>query len=138
MAEGRKPPGVSWQSWVDKQIAEGREQGLFDDLPGTGKPLRGLDGPRDDLWWLKKKLKDEDVAVPLPPQLQIRKDVSDFLDSLAHIADEATVRDLIANLNHRIREINRTVVSGPPTTLMPYDVERIVARWQEARAGDVS
>lgn len=130
---GRKPPGVSWQSFVEQQIAEGRAAGLFDDLPGTGKPLAGLDGPRDNLWWLKRKLRDEDVAVPLPPQLQIRKDARELLDSLPHLPDEATVRELLANLNHRIREINRTVVSGPPTTLMPYDVDDMVARWREAR-----
>jgi hypothetical protein len=135
VTEGKKPPGVSWETWVDKQLADGRAQGLFDDLPGAGKPLPGLDGSRDDLWWLKRKLREENLTVPLPPQLQIRKDVRDFLDSLPHIAAEDAVRDLITNLNHRIREINRTVITGPPTTLMPYDVDGIVDRWRLAREG---
>ena len=35
----RKPPGVSFNSWIDRQIEEAAERGAFDDLPGAGKPL---------------------------------------------------------------------------------------------------
>ena len=129
----RKPPGLAWESWVDQQIRVAQADGLFDDLPGRGKPLEGIDDGHDDLWWLRVKLRREQVVVPLPPQLQVRKDVDEFRQALPHVADEATVRDLAANLNHRIREVNRTTVSGPPTTVAPLDVEALVATWAAAR-----
>ncbi len=37
---GRKPPGVSWESWTERKIREGIERGEFDGLPGAGKPPR--------------------------------------------------------------------------------------------------
>lgn len=52
----RKPPGVSWETWIERQIRQGMEQGEFDDLPGHGKPLRDIDQPRDELWWVRDKL----------------------------------------------------------------------------------
>ncbi len=30
----RKPPGVTWESWVEEQIRKAQEQGAFDDLRG--------------------------------------------------------------------------------------------------------
>ena len=40
----QKPPGMSWESWIEQQIREAREAGLFDNLPGAGKPLPSLAG----------------------------------------------------------------------------------------------
>jgi Domain of unknown function (DUF1992) len=34
-----KPPGISWGSWIDQQIRQAREVGLFDSLPGDGDGL---------------------------------------------------------------------------------------------------
>ncbi|WP_037834016.1 DnaJ family domain-containing protein, partial [Streptomyces sp. NRRL S-481] len=34
----RKPPGVDFGSWVDKQIRDAETRGEFDRLPGAGKP----------------------------------------------------------------------------------------------------
>jgi hypothetical protein len=39
----------------------------------------------------------------------------------------------VANLNHRIREVNRTTVSGPPTTVAPFDVDGVVETWRARR-----
>ena len=46
----RKPPGTSWESWIEAQIRVAMEQGAFDNLPGAGKPLPNLD-QYDPLWW---------------------------------------------------------------------------------------
>lgn len=55
----RQPSGVPWESWIDQQIREATERGEFDNLPGRGKPLPGLDRARDDLWWVKDELRRE-------------------------------------------------------------------------------
>lgn len=129
----RKPRGLSFESWVDKVIRDGIERGEFDDLPGTGKPIPDLDRPRDELWWVRQKLKLEDIQF-LPPTLQIRKDLDEALAKIAASDDETKVRAIIAEINDQIRYVNSHVVHGPPTTLMPLDVERTVARWRERRA----
>jgi hypothetical protein len=64
---GRKPPRISWESWVDRQIREGIERGEFDDLPGAGRPLADLDGPHDELWWVRKIVYINSHATPGPP-----------------------------------------------------------------------
>jgi hypothetical protein len=41
----RKPPGMRYEDWIERQIREAQERGAFDDLPGAGKPIPGLDRP---------------------------------------------------------------------------------------------
>ena len=128
----RKPPGMSWETWIDRQIREGMERGEFDDLPGHGKPIADLDRVRDDMWWVKDKLRRESVSF-LPPTLALRKDVDDAKAAIAAAGDEATVRRLVTDINAKIREVNRVATAGPPTTLSPFDVDEVVERWRAAR-----
>jgi hypothetical protein len=128
----RKLPGVSWETWIDRQIREGMERGDFDGLPGHGKPLRGIDRPRDEMWWVRDKLRREDVSY-LPAALVLRKEVEDVRTRIAAAVDEATVREIVAGLNERIVAANSRATAGPPTTQAPLDVEQLVEQWAEAR-----
>jgi Domain of unknown function (DUF1992) len=128
----RKPPGVSWETWIDRQIREGMERGEFDDLPGHGQPIADVDRPHDELWWVRNKLQREGVSY-LPPTLALRKDVEDAQDAIAAAGSEADVRALVAEVNERIRAVNRQATSGPPSTLVPLDVERAVEQWRSAQ-----
>ena len=130
----RKPPNASWESWIDQAIEEGRQAGAFDNLPGTGRPIAGLDRPRDEDWWVKQKLRDEGVSF-LPPTLALRKEVEDARAKMAAARSEAEVRQLVEEINTRIRTVNRMATSGPPSNLMPLDADRAVARWREGREG---
>lgn len=129
---GRKPAGVSWESFVDRRIREAQERGEFDDLPGAGKPLPDLDRPHDELWWIRRKLKDEGLSY-VPPVLQLRKDIEEARDRIARARTEAEVRELVTDINTVIREANRTVLQGPSTTARPLDEERTVQEWREGR-----
>lgn len=131
MAE-RKPPGVGWETWIDRQIREGMERGDFDGLPGHGKPLRDLDRPRDEMWWVKDKLRREAVSY-LPPTLAVRKELDDARARIAASGDEAEVRRIVADINAKIVAVNSRVTDGPPSTLVPLDVELVVADWAAAR-----
>ena len=126
-----RPPhsAAHWESAVEKQIREGMARGDFDNLPGKGKPLPGLDGTRDDDWWIKQKLKAEQLSY-LPPALALRKDVEAARARIAAATSEAAVRDEVDAINARIREVNSRSVDSPPSTQMPLDVETIVARWR--------
>lgn len=130
----RKPPEASVGSWVEFQIRRAQARGEFDDLRGHGKPIRDLYEPHDELWWVKRKLRDENVSV-VPPALQLRRDVEQLRGSLSSIPSERRVRELVADVNERILAQNRTTTTGPATSLMPLDVERVVEEWRAAREG---
>ncbi len=130
----RKPAGETRESWIDRQIREAQERGDFDDLPGKGKPLPDLHGRRDDLWWVRRKLKDEGLEY-IPAGLQVRKDVEDARRRIAAATSERDVRDIVARINERIREANRTVLHGPASTVAPLDEEQTVRAWRQARTG---
>ena len=129
----RKPPGLSWERWIERQISEAIERGEFEGLPGAGQPIRDLDARRDEMAWIRDKLRRERAAPPPPPAIQIRIDVDAALASLASLDTEEEVRSLVEHLNDRIRTVNRTTVSGPPTTLGPMAVDEVVARWHRMR-----
>lgn len=126
----RKPPGVTWESWVDRQVREARERGEFDNLPGAGKPIADLDGQHDELWWVKQLLQREELAVT-PPTIALRREVDTLHDRLASERSEGRVRQIVEDLNTRIREVNRKATSGPPSTVMVLDVDRVVERWRQ-------
>ncbi len=131
----RKPEGQSWESWIDRQIREAEERGEFDDLPGKGKPLPGLDRPHDELWWVRRKLKDENLSY-LPPSLQVRKDRDEAREQIARARSERAVRQIVTDINQRIREANLGALQGPPSTVMPLDEEETVRAWHERRAAE--
>ncbi|MEU0564436.1 DUF1992 domain-containing protein [Nonomuraea sp. NPDC005983] len=129
-----KPPGVNFESWIDRQIREAEERGEFDDLPGAGKPIPGLDKPHDDMWWVKQKLREEGLSFPLPPTLALRKDAEEALAAALGARTEAEAREIVSEINERIRKAIRTGLQGPPLNLMPYDVEQIVSDWRQRHA----
>lgn len=131
----RKPSGVSWASWVERQIEEGRRDGLFDGLDGHGRPLDDLDRPHDEMWWVKAKLAREEVVVT-PPSIAIRMERDAVLAAAMEARSEDEVRSSIHALNERIRELNRGVSWGPPTSVAPLDVDQIVQRWRARRPDD--
>ena len=131
----RKPEGQSWESWIDRQIREAEERGEFDDLPGKGKPLPGLDRPHDELWWVRRKLKDENLSY-LPPSLQVRKDRDEAREQIARARSERAVRQIVTDINQRIREANLGALQGPPSTVMPLDEEETVRARHERRAAE--
>jgi hypothetical protein len=127
----RKPAELSFESWIEQQIREARREGLFDALPGRGRPLR-LDDADDPLWWAKDLLRREQLDA-LPPALAIRRAVERALEALPTIRDEARVRELLGKLDAEIRHLNATSAGGPATTQAPLDIERLVADWRRAR-----
>ena len=128
----RKPPGTSWESWIEAQIRVAQEQGAFDNLPGAGKPLPNID-QYDPLWWVKQLTQREQLSL-LPPSLELLRKVERELATLEKLPDEATVRRRIAALNVEIARLNATVTEGPPTRLGPLDIDQVVARWRRTRS----
>jgi hypothetical protein len=129
----RKPPGTSWETWIDAQIRVATEKGAFDNLPGAGKPLPNLDEVYDPLWWVKQLIKREEISA-LPPSLELLRKVERELAAIEKLDDEATVRRRVDALNVEIAKVNATVMEGPPTRLGTLDVDQVVARWRRTRS----
>jgi hypothetical protein len=129
----QKPPGTSWETWIEQQIREAREAGLFDNLPGAGKPLASLAEGYDPLWWVKQLVQREKISV-LPPSLELLRKVESEMAAIWQLADEAKVRSRILALNREIAKVNARATEGPPTRLGPLDVDQIVAEWRARRA----
>ena len=136
MAE-QKPPDVRWETWIERQIRESMARGEFDNLPGAGEPIPDLDRPYDELWWLRKKLRNENLSID-PPGLVLRKEVEDARERISAARHEGEVRRLVAAINQRIVYVNSHTTFGPPSGVIALDVERVVAEWRAGQPGATS
>jgi hypothetical protein len=123
---------INWTRLAEDRIRAAQEDGAFDNLPGFGKPIPGIDEPHDDLWWVKDKLKREQIA-SLPPALAIRLDIEQTLASIPSLATEHEVRQTVAALNERIRKASFAITWGPPVDVQPLDEKEVASRWQDVR-----
>ncbi|MER6524631.1 DUF1992 domain-containing protein [Streptomyces sp. NPDC001508] len=125
----RKPPGVPFESWVDRQIRDAQGRGEFDRLTGAGKPLpRDIDATYDELWWVKRKLAREGLGF-LPPALTLRKEAEDALAAAYAAPSERIARKIITEINVKIRDMMFKPPPGPPLGMKPYDVDEVVREW---------
>jgi hypothetical protein len=130
----RKPPGMSFTSWIDQQINEAAERGLFDNLAGAGKPLP--DPGEEDFGgaWLRDYVRREGVPAEemLPTPLRLRKDIERLGERVPDLRSEQQVRKTVAELNERIMDWRRLPL-GPPIFVPLVDEELMVSRWREAQ-----
>ena len=132
----RRPRDVDeWQDFISQRIDEAMAQGVFDNLPGKGKPLNLNENPNEppDMAMANKILKNNDVT---PPWIGDRKKLLEDVESLrAEMAQRwgwmrsdwaatntdrqrlarrwadqiAAWTDQIARLNSRILDLNLTL-----------------------------
>jgi hypothetical protein len=130
----RKPSGLGFESWVDKQVREAEARGDFDNLPGTGKPLPDTGGPHDENWWIKRKLASEGLSADalLPTSLRLRKEIQRLPDTVGPLRSERAVREVVDKLNREIVDWMRAP-SGPSVPVGPVDADGVVERWKADR-----
>jgi hypothetical protein len=119
--------------WVDLQIKQAMERGDFDNLPGTGKPIKNLGTQHDPDWWVKQLIEREKISGLLPPALQLRKDDAELDANLDRHTAESEVRRMVEDFNARVMKARYTPVEGPPLVTMPRDVDAEVDAWRERR-----
>jgi hypothetical protein len=119
------------ESVSERKIREAMERGEFDNLPGQGKPLDLSD--RDPNWWVKGLLEREQLRMPLPTSLQLRREAKEIDETVADCRTETAVRDVVDALNERILDSHRRRVDGPPVITAKVDADAVVARWRQRR-----
>src|ERR1700753_544452 len=117
----RRPAGLGYESWIDRQISEAEKRGKFDDLPTAGKPLPDL-GRSDENWWIKGKLRGEGLSYT-PPSLALKKSVADALAAALDADSDDQARAIIEVINEKMREANRKGIKGAPVVFRPFQVE---------------
>lgn len=120
--------------WVDQQIRAAEARGEFENLPGFGKPLKGLGESHDPDWWLKQLVEREQITGVLPPALQLRKDDAELDDVLDKLSREADVRRIVEDFNERVRAALYQPLGGPPLITQQRDVDTEVERWRDLRS----
>jgi hypothetical protein len=130
----RKPPEISFASWIDQQINEAAERGAFDNLPGAGKPLPKRAAADDGQAWLRDYLRREGVSAEelLPAPLRLRKEIERLTATVQDLRSEQEVREVVAGLNQQILQ-SRRIPEGPPVYLPLVDADAMVARWRDAQ-----
>ncbi|MDT4946746.1 MAG: hypothetical protein QOH14_3479 [Pseudonocardiales bacterium] len=131
----RKPSSSSFPDWVEHQIRTAQADGAFDNLPGAGKPIPGIDEPQHELSWVASYLRreDADVAGLLPPALALAKEVEALPERLVRERSESCVRGIVEDLNERIRAAQRAPQVGPPMRVTTVSLDDAVAQWRVAR-----
>jgi Domain of unknown function (DUF1992) len=130
----RKPPDLSFTSWIDRQIDEAEERGAFDNLPGAGKPLPKRTEADATQAWLREYLRREGVSAEdlLPTPLRLRKEVERLTATIGELPSEQAVRAVVADLNRQIIQWRR-IPEGPPIYLPLVDADTLVSAWREAK-----
>ena len=83
---------------AEERIRRAQEEGVFDNLPGKGKPLQLEDDSRipEDLRLAYKILKNANC---LPPEMELRKEIFSLRQLLDAATDDDMRRDLRRQLN---------------------------------------
>lgn len=132
----RKPTGMSFQTWVEQQIAGGMERGDFAALPGAGRPLPRKALSQDAYDWALDKARREGVetAEMLPPGLRLRRERDQLPARAARLTSEAQVRALAEDYNTRVQAFWRRPQESRWAPLPGLaDVEALVAGWRHDR-----
>jgi len=99
---------------AEERIRKAQEEGMFDNLPGKGKPLQLEDDSRipEDLRLVYKILKNANC---LPLEMELRKEIFSLRQLLDAATDPGVRRDLRKQLNllvlrHNLRSRSNTAL----------------------------
>ena len=132
MTHERKPTNEKWEDFAERKIREAQAEGAFDRLSGFGQPIPGLEEPLSENWWLKEKLKREQLQV-VPPILEARLALEKALEEIPEISSEAIVRSRLQKINEMIRKAHFSPIAGPSDGIAPIDIDAVIAEWREQR-----
>jgi hypothetical protein len=119
--------------YVEIAIQQAMRRGEFDDLPGAGKPLEGLQQAYDPDWWIRRKIEREKLTGLGPPALTLRTEDAQLDARLDALHSEAAVREILTDFNKRVIGARRQLQGGPPVVTPTRDIDEEIDRWRERR-----
>jgi hypothetical protein len=126
---------MDFPSWIDRQVRDAEERGVFDNLPGTGKPIPGQGEADHGQAWLRDYLRREGVSADelLPAPLKLRKEIERLTEEVQELHSERQVREIVGELNRQILDWRRNS-NGPPIFVPLVDEEKMAARWKAGQS----
>ncbi|MCW2829434.1 MAG: hypothetical protein JWP31_126 [Aeromicrobium sp.] len=123
--------------WANLQVEQAMRRGDFDQLPGAGKPIPGIDRPHDPDWWIKRLVEREKISV-LPPALALRKEDARLDDVLDRETTAEGVCRVVDDFNARIIDARRQLQGGPPVITPLRDRDLEVVAWSQRRTDRIA
>ena len=101
-----------FQKIIEKRIQKAFSRGEFDDLPGSGEPIKLDDESHipDELRLAYKILKNANC---LPPELQLKKEIRQMKDMLEDMPDEREKYHQMKRINFKITQLNMMGKGSP-------------------------
>ncbi len=101
---------TGFESVIERRIREAQKKGEFDNLPGTGEPIKNNDANvPDELRLGYKVLKN---AGFLPPEVQLSKEIRTIEEMLSGDKDIKDKHNLLKKLNFLILKLNSSRCSS--------------------------
>ena len=109
---------TGFEKIVEERIRQALKKGEFDHLPGRGKPLENDDASvPEDLRMAWKVLKNANC---LPPEIELKKNITETRDLMAGMPETAEKYRLLKKLNFLIMKLN-SMRNGPANFEIPQE-----------------
>jgi hypothetical protein len=113
---------------AEERILDAQRAGVFDDLPGKGKPLQ-----LEDLSWVPEDLRVGyhilKNAHVLPPEAELMKDIHTLEDLLKHVEDEGERRALAKSIQAKVIRLDLLKRRSLPVTSIRSYGRKLVAKF---------
>jgi hypothetical protein len=116
---------------VEERIRAAQRRGDFENLEGSGKPLRLEDDANvpEELRLAYKILKNADMV---PPEIELRKEIVQTEDLLQGVQDTAEKYRILKKLNFMIMKVNLMRIGSIEMDLPQHYTERLVHHLEHA------
>ena len=119
-----------FETIADRRIQEARAAGLFDDLPGKGKPIPDLGTERPAGWWANRAIKHERDKIRHD---ELTDDLRQLMPRLWRLETEAELLVEVAAANEQLAYYNSRTSFVPIVLLDPDETVRAWRGVQAAR-----
>jgi hypothetical protein len=116
--------------WIERVIKEAQEAGVFDDVAGSGEPIRDLDQAYDPGWWARRWVAGERQR---QETIELVRSVERELPRVLAGTVTDRVRAGLESLNTRISKQNS--LSSPGCGLPLLDVAGLMKERSARRGG---
>lgn len=109
---------------IEERIRKAQQKGEFDNLPGTGRPLKLSDDHHipQELRMAYKILKNADCV---PPEVELAKEIRKTEDLLAGVEDSAQKYRILKKLNLMVMKLNTMRNSRVDFEMPQYYIDKI-------------
>lgn len=109
-------------NWIERRLGELADDGFFEDLPGTGKPIADLDTQYSPTWWAARWVKRDAAR---QDAIEMRSKVAADIDAAFELPLDAS-RERLREIAKAVDELNRLLDSHQQ--LPPVDVDAAIIR----------